>query len=191
MTSDRHVPSASSTAALPAGVHWRLLAVNDGCAGDTVDLFDLDAAHGIRAVQWNFVTSRAGTLRGVHVHARHWDYLSVLDGEMLVGLHDMRPSSATFRRSALVSMCGATPSAIAIPPGVAHGFLSPGPTAHIYAVDQYWNPADEMGCQWDDPALGLAWPIDRPLLSPRDREAPGYAALADALARAMADVTPT
>lgn len=191
MTFERHVPTAPATAALPAGVWWRLLAVDDGCTGDTVDLFDLDAARGIRLVQWNFVTSRAGTLRGVHAHARHSDYLSVLDGEMLVGLHDMRPAAATFRRSALVSMHGATPSAIVIPPGVAHGFFSPGASAHAYAVDHYWDPADELGCRWDDPALDLAWPIDRPLLSPRDREAPGYAALADALARAMAGPPPT
>lgn len=167
---------------LPEGVGLRALAVRRGRAGTAIDLLDLDRANVVAPVQWNFVVSLADTLRGVHVHPRHSDYLCVLDGTMLLGLHDMRPDSATYRRSSFLTLCGDEPRAVTIPPGVAHGFYFPLVTEYAYAVDRYWDPADELGCMWDDPDLDLAWPAAAPLLSPRDREAMSYSDLKLALA---------
>jgi dTDP-4-dehydrorhamnose 3,5-epimerase len=56
----------------------------------------------------------------------------------------------------------------------------------VYAVDHYWNLADELGCRWDDPELGLAWPTTDPLLSPRDAAAPSYAEMARDFRAALA-----
>ena len=57
--------------------------------------------------------------------------------------------------------CRAAPSAgrsSSIPPGVAHGFYFHEPSLHVYAVEHEWDPADELGCRWDDPELEIAWP---------------------------------
>ena len=100
---------------------------------------------------------------------------------MLLGLHDMRPRSPTYMLSVLQRLAGDRPSSIAIPPGVAHGFYFATPTTYCYAVSHYWNPSDELGCRWNDPMLGLAWPTTDVLLSPRDAGASGYEELARAL----------
>lgn len=138
----------------------------------------------LNLVQWNLVQSEPNTLRGVHVHIRHWDYLHVALGAMTLGLHDMRPWSATHGLSALLRLSGDTPAAIAIPPGVAHGFYFAGAAHYLYAVSEYWSPSDELGCRWDDPALRLDWPAVDPALSQRDRAAAGYRGLVDDLADA-------
>ncbi len=119
-------------------------------------------------VQWNAVNSHARVLRGVHVHLRHHDYLSVLRGRALIGLCDLRPGSPTHKLACFVELAEGLLSAIQIPPGVAHGFYFVEPSLHVYAVSEYWDPDDELGCRFDDPALGLKWPNPNPLLSPRD-----------------------
>lgn len=152
--------------------------------GQFVEVFRDEWPLDLRPVQWNAVRSRAGVMRGVHVHPTHHDYLTVLAGTLVLGLHDLRPESPTAGRSAMLTIDAAAPVAAVIPPGVCHGFWFPEPSVHLYGVDRYWNLADELGCRYDDPALGLAWPVDTaPLLSERDLVAPDYATMrADYLA---------
>ena len=106
-------------------------------------------------VQWNCVQSHARVLRGVHVHAVHHDYLFVAAGTLILGLHDIRPGSATRARSEMIIIEADQPLGIAIPPGVCHGFYFPVPSVHVYAVSEYWNTEDELGCRFDSPELGL------------------------------------
>ena len=134
-------------------------------------------------IQWNTVTSEANVLRGVHVHRVHWDYFFLLSGEMLFGMHDMRPASPTYRRSVLLPLTGDKLTCVTVPPGVAHGFYYVTPSLHVYAVTHYHDHADEMGCRWDSPELGLKWTNPRPKLSKRDENAMSYAELAALLAR--------
>ncbi len=181
MSQIRHASYRPMESRLPAGVMLRRLAVNVSSTGRVTDLFDLDE-HALEPVQWNFVTSRPNTLRGVHVHPQHTDYLTVTQGSLLVGLHDMRHWSPTHAQSTFVTLRAEEPQAITIPPGVAHGFYAAATADHVYAVDRYWDPADELGCRWNDPQLGLEWPADNPSLSPRDAEAGPYAALVERLA---------
>ena len=171
-----------STTPLPAGVALRPLSGEGDCAGRTTELYRNDWQLGIAPVQWNLVSSNANTLRGVHAHIAHSDYLYVVGGAMLLGLHDMRPTSPTYRLPTQLWLCEDAPASIAIPPGVAHGFYFAAPTKYCYAVSHYWDPSDELGCRWDDPALGFCWPTADPLLSERDADAPGYAELTRALA---------
>ena len=59
-----------------------------------------------------------------------------------------------------------------IPPGVAHGFASLTDMTITYLVDGYYNPADELGVAWDDPAIAADWGITEPVLSKRDQKNP-------------------
>jgi len=153
---------------LPAGVTLRELRPHADDRGVFTELFRGSWDVGVTPVQWNAVRSEPNVLRGVHAHARHWDYLTVPFGRAVIGLHDLRRDSPTAGLGARVELEGDAPAGLTIPPGVAHGFYFREASLHVYAVSHEWDPDDELGCRWDDPALGIAWPCDRPLLSPRD-----------------------
>ena len=123
-------------------------------------------------LQWNLVTSEPNSLRGVHVHPRHSDYLHVISGRMLLGLHDLRPDDPNDRHSMLVELDGDCPQSVFIGPGVCHGFYFPIRTTYIYGLSTGWATSEEAGCRYDDPRLRLRWPAMDPLLSSRD-ENPG------------------
>jgi dTDP-4-dehydrorhamnose 3,5-epimerase len=157
---------------LPHGVGLRRLVSHGDGRGSFTEIFRASWGVGVEPVQWNFVESRAGVLRGVHFHLRHADYLIILRGRASVGLCDLRPDSPTAGRAALVEMRGDALSALTLPPGVAHGFYFHEPSLHAYAVSHYWDERDERGCRWDDDALGIRWPAAAPVLSERDAALP-------------------
>ena len=153
---------------LPDGVILRNLIENDDDRGTLLELYrelwvPVDAFQ-----QWNLVRSRTNVLRGVHVHPRHCDYLHVINGEMLLGLHDLRPEDPNARTTCFVTMKGEIPCAAFIPPGVCHGFWFPKPTTYVYGLSSGWSMNEELGCRYDDKSLGLDWPSEGPILSPRD-----------------------
>lgn len=135
-----------------------------------------------RFVQWNVVHSDANVLRGFHAHHRHDDYLTVASGRVIFGLKDLRPSSVTHGMAATVEISAEQPMALLIPHGVGHGFYFVEPSIHVYAVSNYWDKNDELGCKWDDPGLGIDWPCDAPLISEHDAELPPLATLIEQLA---------
>ena len=132
-------------------------------------------------VQWNVVSSDANVLRGFHVHVEHGDYLTVIFGELFLGLKDVRRNSPTEGCVDVRVIRATDPVAVTIPSGVAHGFYFPTPSTHLYSVSHYWNPDDELGCRWDDPDIGIAWPTTAPLLSERDANAGSFAQMIAAL----------
>lgn len=167
-----------SSLSLPQGVTVRELVPHEDERGAFTEIFreewDLDVA----PLQWNAVRSEPGTLRGVHVHLRHGDYLVVAAGRATVGLRDMRPGSPTEGAVATIPMTGDRPAGITIPVGVAHGFYFHEPSLHIYAVTYYFDPADELGCRFDDPDLAIPWPEAPRLVSERDSSAGTFGELA-------------
>ena len=122
-------------------------------------------------VQWNLVTSRANVLRGVHTHVKHTDYLSCVQGEMVVYLCDLRKKSPHFKSVIGITLSSDQVSVLVIPPLVAHAFYFKEVSIHFYAVSQYWNLDDELGCIYNDPDLNLVLPVDNPILSERDKQA--------------------
>jgi dTDP-4-dehydrorhamnose 3,5-epimerase len=130
--------------------------------------------------QFNVVVSEPEALRGVHLHFDHTDHLIMVHGQAVIGLHDCRLHSPTFRSSATVILSNGD-RLLSIPPGVAHGFWMPDGGTLVYGLDTEWTPADELGCAWDDPDLAIDWsphggrsPLDvagGPNLSDRDRDA--------------------
>ncbi len=175
--------------ALPAGTRLIPLTLHADDRGGLVELFRREWDGGVEPVQWNFVSSRAGVLRGVHVHRWHEDYLVVPAGHAVVGLRDIRPGSPTNGLATFVELDGERPAALVIPTGVAHGFYFPVPSTFVYGVTKYFDPHDELGCHWADPDLGLTWPAVPTLVSPRDRALPPLRDLLRRLDPAAADRT--
>ena len=154
---------------LPAGVELHTLEPHADERGVFTELFRDSWGLAVSPAQWNAVRSDANVLRGVHVHWRHSDYLTVVSGRASIGLHDLREGSETEGLGVVVELASEAPSALAIPTGVAHGFYFHEPSIHVYAVSHEFDPADELGCRWDDPELGIPWPSSDPHLSERDR----------------------
>lgn len=140
---------------------------------------------GREMVQANRADRQAGTVVGLHYHLHQADYWNVPVGVARVVLHDLRDGSPTDGATQLVDLGSplGTPAGdhdhrgVFIPPGVAHGFAALTDMTITYLVDGYYNPADELGVAWDDPAIGAEWGVDEPILSERDQANPARADL--------------
>lgn len=162
---------------LPFGVRLHPLKRIEDHRGSLIEIYRDEWVTGARPCQWNATFSEANVLRGVHVHFKHDDYLVVLHGQISVGLYDARSGSPTFRGSCIVELVGGAMSALLIPSGVVHGFYCHEPSLYVYGMNSYYDPSDELGCHWADPALGIPWPCTAPRLSERDRAAVSLAEL--------------
>jgi dTDP-4-dehydrorhamnose 3,5-epimerase len=169
------------TEEIPEGVILRDLKSYRDDRGCLTEVFRSQWANDEAFLQWNFVESEPNTLRGVHVHPVHADYLVTIQGLLMLGLHDLRNWSPTFGMSCLIDLSGDRMQSAFIPPGVAHGFYFPGASCYFYGVTDYWSPADELGCIWNDPQLGIPWPVTNPVLSQRDRDAGSFRRLMQVL----------
>lgn len=166
---------------LPHGVELIDLDQRADERGSFTEIFRDSWSTGVTPIQWNAVHSNPGVLRGVHVHLKHADYLLMASGSMALALRDMREASPSAGTAMTVELATEQRRAVAIPPGVAHGFLFSEPSIHVYAVSEYWDLADELGCRFDDPALELDWPITPTLVSRRDLELPSFDDLVETL----------
>ncbi|HZS12032.1 MAG TPA: dTDP-4-dehydrorhamnose 3,5-epimerase [Nitrospirales bacterium] len=130
--------------------------------------------HGIHArfVQDNFSRSLRGTLRGLHYQLMRpqGKLVTVMEGVVFDVAVDIRRSSPTFGRWVGVELSAEKQAQLYIPPGFAHGFCVLSPTAGFhYKCTEYYAPEDERGIIWNDVTLKIAWPIDAPTLSAKDR----------------------
>ncbi|CAN7178184.1 dTDP-4-dehydrorhamnose 3,5-epimerase family protein [Rhizobium rhizogenes] len=166
--------------ALPAGVKLHKLTSHEDSRGSFTEIFRNSWDLGVAPVQWNIVRSEANVLRGVHVHREHADYLVVIEGEMVLILHDVRQDSATGGSTIVVRLQSSDLHMAVIPVGVAHGFYFPIPACHIYSVTHGFDGTDEFGCSWQDTQLGLAALCDAPALSVRDSTAGSYEQMIEA-----------
>ena len=127
------------------------------------------------AVQWNACASAAGVVRGAHVHIDYKEFYTLLRGRVLVGLADIRLGSPTFGIAEQFEWSDQDQRAIVIPPGVAHVVVFKEESLLVFGLSEYWRSEyDNVGCQWNDPALGFTWPIETACLSPRDTRSGGY-----------------
>ena len=126
-------------------------------------------------VQDNWSRSSRGILRGLHLqHPNDQTKLvSVLRGEILDVAVDVRVGSPTYGAHVAVVLSEENGRQFLVPRGFAHGFLVLSETADIfYKCDNYYSPADELVVRWNDPAIGIEWPVTNPTLSNRDAAAP-------------------
>lgn len=135
------------------------------------------AAAGIDAafVQDNLIKTHRGTLRGMHFQSRRpqGKLLTVLEGDVFDAAVDLRPDSPTFGRSEGLVLRAEENTSLWVPPGFAHGFLAlSGRVIYLYKVTAPWDPDEAHVLAWDDPEIGITWPLEAgqvPVLSDRDR----------------------
>ena len=142
------------------------------------------AEQGLQAefVQDNHSRSQQGVLRGLHYQIQHpqGKLVRVVVGSVYDVAVDLRRSSPTFGQWVGVELSAENKRMLWIPPGFAHGFYVMSEAAEfLYKTTDYWYPEHERTLAWDDPELGIDWPVleAAPRLSAKDREG---ASLADA-----------
>lgn len=132
------------------------------------------AAAGIDAdfVQDNISFSQGGILRGLHFQHPQGQakLVQVLEGEIYDVAVDVRRGSPTFGQWVGVTLSSTEPRQLYIPKGFAHGFCVLSPTALFsYKCGDYYAPSSENGVCWNDPDLGIEWPVQHPVLSDKDQ----------------------
>lgn len=127
---------------------------------------------GVEFVQDNHSRSARGVLRGLHYQIRHAQgkLVRVVEGEVFDVAVDVRESSPNFGKWEGVVLSGDNHRQLWIPPGFAHGFVVLSETAQfLYKTTDYWYPEHERSIVWNDPEIGIEWPIDfEPVLAAKD-----------------------
>jgi dTDP-4-dehydrorhamnose 3,5-epimerase len=135
--------------------------------------------HGLPStfVQCNTSFSRdAGTLRGMHYQiepAPETKFMRCTRGAFYDVIVDMRPESPTYLRHFGIELTEDNHKMIFVPAGFAHGFLTLKPDSQAYyLVGGFYTPDCERGVRYDDPKLGIQWPIEPQVVSDKDRSWP-------------------
>ncbi len=132
-------------------------------------------------VQDNHSRSVRGVLRGLHYQLApqaQGKLVRAVVGEIFDVAVDIRRDSPRFGQWVGVSLSAANRRQLWVPPGFAHGFCVTSETADVvYKVTAYYSPEHDRGIRWNDPAIGIDWPLDdAPQLSTKDQNAPLLAA---------------
>src|SRR5437868_1423360 len=124
-------------------------------------------------VQDNHSKSAKSVLRGLHYQIRQpqGKLVRVVAGEVFDVAVDIRKHSPTFGRWVGVTLSADNKRQLWVPPGFAHGFVVTSDSAEfLYKTTDYWAPEFERSILWNDPAIGINWPVDgTPLLSGKDQ----------------------
>lgn len=121
-------------------------------------------------------TLSRGVIRGLHYQrppSREGKVVRCLRGGIFDVIVDIRPDSATFLRHVGVELTPVNRLALYIPPGFAHGFQTLEPDTEVwYQMTDYYQPGLGGGLRWDDPALGIKWPLEPTAMNERDATYP-------------------
>lgn len=130
-------------------------------------------------VQHNHSRSASGVLRGLHYQIQHpqGKLVRVISGEVFDVAVDIRKSSATFGRWFGTKLSAENKRQMWVPPGFAHGFCVTSEYAEfLYLTTDFWAPEHERCILWNDPDLGINWPLTGdPLISPKDCQGSRFA----------------
>lgn len=121
---------------------------------------------------------KRGTLRGMHFQAAPKEEPKLVRctaGAVFDVAVDLRRDSQTYLRWVGVELSAANRTALFIPAGLAHGFLTLEDNSEVYyQMGESYDAALQRGVRWDDPAFGIAWPFKPAVIAPRDAEYPSY-----------------
>jgi dTDP-4-dehydrorhamnose 3,5-epimerase len=133
---------------------------------------DKYAALGLRDewVQDSVSRSRRNVIRGMHVDRRMAKLVQALKGTIYDVIVDLREGSPTFKRWEGFTLSDDNHHQLYVPAGFAHGFLAQSDEVIVmYKMSAHYDPACEGGVRWNDPSVGIAWPLEgEPILSPKD-----------------------
>ncbi|WP_354682058.1 dTDP-4-dehydrorhamnose 3,5-epimerase [Cupriavidus necator] len=142
---------------------------------------DFDAATGLKRdfVQDNHSRSVKGVLRGLHYQIRRpqGKLVRVVAGEVFDVAVDLRRESGTFGKWIGVSLSAENKRQLWVPEGFAHGFLVVSEFAEfLYKTTEYYAPEFDRCIKWDDPTIGIEWPLagTTPVLSDKDRRGAAF-----------------
>jgi dTDP-4-dehydrorhamnose 3,5-epimerase len=124
-------------------------------------------------VQDNVSRSRHGILRGLHLQNPYAQgkLVSVMEGEVYDVAVDVRVGSPRFGKWVGVTLSAQNHRQLYVPPGFAHGFLVTSESAlFVYKCTDLYHPECELGIAFDDPELGIAWPVAEPIVGDKDRK---------------------
>lgn len=123
-------------------------------------------------VQDNHSRSTRDTLRGLHLQRtkQQGKLIRVIEGAIFDVAVDVRRGSRHFARWFGIELSAENLRQLYIPPGFAHGFAVVSDSAQVeYKCTEFYAPDDELTIAWDDPQIGIEWPLKEPLLSNKDR----------------------
>lgn len=126
-------------------------------------------------VQDNHSYSKQGVIRGLHYQKKPGQakLISVVEGEIFDVAVDIRKASRTYLQWVGVHLSSQNHQKLYIPVGFAHGFAVLSPSAQVqYKVSSEYDPDQERSIFYADEAIGIDWPVENPILSMRDRQAP-------------------
>jgi dTDP-4-dehydrorhamnose 3,5-epimerase len=135
-------------------------------------------------VQDNHSKSVRGTLRGLHAQlaSPQGKLVRAIEGEIFDVAVDVRRGSPTFGRWVGRTLSADNLHQLWVPVGFVHGFCVLSETAQVeYKCTDLYDPSDELGIAWDDPEIGIDWPIGQPRLSAKDAAAPRLSEVLDRL----------
>ncbi|HKR09956.1 MAG TPA: dTDP-4-dehydrorhamnose 3,5-epimerase [Gemmatimonadaceae bacterium] len=119
-----------------------------------------------------------GTLRGMHwqeVPHAEAKVVRCTRGVIWDAIIDLRPDSATYMDHFGVELSAATGRSLYIPEGMAHGFVTLDDHCEVsYLMSEFYEPTAARGVRWNDPAFAITWPVEDPILHPRDAAYPDY-----------------
>ena len=129
--------------------------------------------NGVKAVfvQDNRSFSVKNVVRGLHfqLHRPQAKLVSVVRGTVWDVAVDIRWGSPTFKKWFAMELSAENRKQFYIPPGFAHGFCVLSDEAEFhYKCSEFFDPKDDRGLQWNEPAIGVAWPVKEPILSQKD-----------------------
>jgi dTDP-4-dehydrorhamnose 3,5-epimerase len=137
-------------------------------------------------VQDNHSRSTQGILRGLHMQLRNpqGKLVRVIEGEVFDVAVDVRVGSPTFAKWVGVTLSSENHRQVYVPEGFAHGFVVTSEAAEFeYKCTNFYDPGSDISIAWDDPQIGIEWPIDAPVLSAKDKAAPKLSEVMDQLPR--------
>ena len=139
---------------------------------------------GDRGLETRFVQTsvshnhRRGVLRGMHFQAPPEEEVKLvrcIAGAVHDVIVDLRPDSPTFKRHFSVELSAVNRLALYVPRGFAHGFQTlEDDTQVLYEISEFYSPSHARGVRWNDPAFGISWPVEDPILLDRDRDYPDF-----------------
>ncbi|MNN06285.1 dTDP-4-dehydrorhamnose 3,5-epimerase [compost metagenome] len=142
-------------------------------------------------IDYNFIqdnhsfSTQAGTVRGMHFQLppkAQTKLVHVVTGAIYDVVVDIRKDSETFGQWVGMILSASNQRQLLVPKGFAHGFCTIVENTHVlYKVDEYYSKEHDRGLLWSDPAIGINWPTDDPVLSDKDKVSPALSELDEVL----------